>query len=269
MIEDIRTHMLAHGMTPPEGDIAPGRVHRCPGSGKGPTNRSGWCIRLDEDAAVFGDWSTGLKEYVFADGATKRLDPAEIHRRRAQAERERRMAQEYAAERAQAIFSEGKPGSHPYLQAKRINGYTSRVRGFMLVLPIYDFDGRLWSLQFIDDEGQKRFLSGGRKRGCFIPVHGRFGSQRTLICEGFATGASLAESEPDAFVIAAMDAGNLKPVAVETRKRDPRTQLVVCCDHDPVGLDKGKEAARAAHGWIAVPDIPGDDFNDQAIREAE
>ena len=34
-----------------------------------------------------------------------------------------------------------------------------------IIVPAYDVNGKLWTLQFIDQEGNKRFLSGGKKKG--------------------------------------------------------------------------------------------------------
>lgn len=59
----------------------------------------------------------------------------------------------------------------------------------LLVIPLYDMDGELWSVQLINGEGKKKFLPGGRVAGCFYPMGKSNGT--TVICEGFATGASI------------------------------------------------------------------------------
>ena len=50
---------------------------------------------------------------------------------------------------------------------------------------------------------------------------------RLIICEGWATGCTLAEDKSDALVLAAIDAGNLKPVAIAARCRWPLEELVI------------------------------------------
>ncbi|MDD2801875.1 MAG: hypothetical protein PHE96_10485, partial [Methylococcales bacterium] len=60
----------------------------------------------------------------------------------------------------------------------------------------------------------KRFLSGGQKKGCYFCLGYR--TDKILICEGFATAASLFEST-GLLTVVAFDAGNLKEVAINIR----------------------------------------------------
>jgi len=178
--------------------------------------------------------------------------------------REDAARQQGAADRARTLWRSARLADHghPYLQAKRITAGHARQLGPRLVPPIVDLDGRMHSLQFVDAGGGKRMLRGGRKRGCAIPVSGRRGADRILVCEGWATGMSLASMEPQALVLAAVDAGNLQPVAVECRNRWPDSEIVVCGDNDEVGRRKAREAALAARALVAIPEGPGTDWND-------
>jgi len=142
------------------------------------------------------------------------------------------------------------------------------------MLPVTTFEGSISSLQFIAPDGRKRLLSGGRKRGCFIAVAGdEDQAQRVIICEGWATGCTLAKEEPSALILAAIDAGNLKPVAVAARSRWPTAELVIAGDDDRLtpgnpGASKARAAAIAADALLALPQRPADapehltDFND-------
>jgi putative DNA primase/helicase len=135
---------------------------------------------------------------------------------------------------------------HPSLSRKRRQPHAARRSGKALFLPIVDLDGGMHSLQVITPAGQQTLLAGGRIAGNLIPVANRMpGAARVLICEGFATGCTLAEIEPDATVLAAIDAGNLERVAVEARRPWPNAELVVCADADPVGLRKGRAPRHA------------------------
>ena len=146
-----------------------------------------------------------------------------------------------------------------------------------MTLPVVDFTSTLTSLQFIDADGGKRLLSGGRKRGCFIPVAGdKENPSRVIICEGWATGCTLAEDEPAALVLAAIDAGNLEPVATSTRRRWPAAELVIAGDDDRLttgnpGATKAKAAAIASAALWALRQWPENapdhltDFNDLAV----
>ncbi|MBL4558296.1 MAG: toprim domain-containing protein [Rhodobacteraceae bacterium] len=85
-----------------------------------------------------------------------------------------------------------------------------------------------------------------------------------LICEGWATGASLHIATGHT-VIAAMDAGNLMPVAEALRARFPEADLVLVADNDEKpdrdgnpGVEAARKVALAVDGRLAVPDSPGD-----------
>jgi hypothetical protein len=151
---------------------------------------------------------------------------------------------------------------------KQIEPNIARQKGGSLVLPIVGFDKKLKSLQFIKPDGSKLLLAGGQKRGCVIPIQQQPATHRILICEGFATGVSLAEMEPESIVLAAIDAGNLKTVAAATRELWPAAQIVICADADEIGLAKAKAAALSVGALLAVPEFPpnaiGSDFNDLA-----
>ena len=273
------------GLEPPD-DIVPGKLYRFPGVGKRKNNTAGWCKLFDDGrGGCFGDWSSGFSE----NWQERRRKPlscrgrAALLRRiaeaRAQSEADRRARQAEAAGRASAIWNGTvpAPGNHPYLTRKAVGPYGARLHKGALVLPVMDFAGKLTSLQFIDSCGGKLLLSDGRKRGCVIPVAGdRKEPFRVIVCEGWATGCTLAEAEPAALVLAAIDAGNLEPAAVAARHKWPSVKIVVAGDDDRLtagnpGATKARAAAIAANALLALPQWPEDapdsltDFNDLAV----
>ncbi|MEW8014888.1 MAG: DUF3987 domain-containing protein [Candidatus Sedimenticola endophacoides] len=267
-LSNFRDAIRAAGLEPPDG-IEPGKLHRFPGNGKRPSNRAGWCLLFDDGlGGSFGDWSSGLSETWQAkrDKTYSRAERSAFTRRveeaKRQAEVERSARQADAAKRAIAIWNEATPtpGNHPYLILKRIQPHGARIHKGALTLPVTDFTGRLTSLQFIAADGGKLLLSGGRKRGCFIPVAGDMANPaRVILCEGWATGCALAEDEPTALVLAAIDAGNLEPVALAARRRWPATELVIAGDDDRLtagnpGATKAKTAAIASGALLAPPE---------------
>jgi putative DNA primase/helicase len=144
-------------------------------------------------------------------------------------------------------------------------------------LPLTDLQSkRITSLQYIWPDGTKRLLPGGKKRACVIYVAGDIAhASQILFAEGWATGATLSDLDPDAAVFSAIDAGNLHPVATEARRVWPDKELVICADADPIGEAKARHAAIAAGALIAVPEFPegikGSDWNDYVaagLREA-
>lgn len=190
---------------------------------------------------------------------------------RARLEQERHLA---AAERALRIWNAARPAEpeHGYLHRKRVEPHGARQWNGLLCLPVVDFERALWSLQFIEADGSKRVLKGGRKARNHIPVQEPAEPARLLLCEGWATGATLAEAEPEALVLAAIDAGNLEAVAVGAHDRWPELTMVVCGDRDPAGAEAANRAARAAGAMMALPEFPpgttGSDFNDLAAALA-
>jgi len=177
-----------------------------------------------------------------------------------------------AAARAARIWASASsaPADHPYLITKQVAPLALRMdaRGQLLV-PLQDIDGHLHSLETIAPDGAKRFLAGGAKRGHFAvigadPAPLPEPTGPILICEGWGTGASLHMATGHT-VIAAIDAGNLLPVAEALRARLPADDLVIVADNDlkpdrdtNPGVLAARKAALAVDARIAVPVAPGD-----------
>jgi putative DNA primase/helicase len=195
----------------------------------------------------------------------------QIEAARQQRQIEQQQRHDDAANKARHIWSNAKTvteqNQHPYLVNKRIEPHGLRLHSGALVVPIYSEDRRLVNLQLINPDGEKRFLYGGRKKGCFAVI-GKAG-QVIQICEGYATAASLHESTGH-FTVVALDAGNLEAVAVIIRKLYPASQIIICGDNDESGV--GQRAARAAAlavaGRYLIPEAIGQDWNDALTMEA-
>lgn len=281
MTSSLREAISDAGLEAPD-HIEPGRFIRFPSAGKPRSNRSAWCLLFnDGEGGVFGDWATGFSGRWQAE-ITQPLTASERRERRRRirassqkAEADQRQQHAAAAERARRILTLSGPATsdHPYLQRKHVQPHLTRVYRGLLVLPIETVRGQLTSLQFIADNGDKRMLTGGRKNGCCVWVTRQDMPRRVLITEGWATGATLAQHYTNAAVIAALDAGNLKKVAVAVRNRWRSTQIIVAGDDDRakpenVGRKAANEAALAVNGVVMLPDwpdgAPGNltDFND-------
>lgn len=280
-----RDAIYAAGLEPPN-LIEPGKLHRFPGMRKSSSNRAGWCLLFgDEHGGCFGDWSNGFSSHWFLkNGSALSSEELADRSRKVEAARHNiRLLQlanhEDAANRARKIWekSSNATAEHSYLLSKRINPNSARVYKGQLVLPVSDIDGMITSLQFISSDGKKNLLRGGRKRGSFIVVSGdEEHAKRVIICEGWATGCTLAVHEPDALVLAAIDAGNLETVAISARLRWPSVEIVIAGDDDRLttgnpGASKAKAAAIASGALLALPQWPGNapehltDFNDLAV----
>ncbi len=269
--------MTRAGIAPhdPADIVADGRLCRYRVDGDRPGTRNGWCVlHLDGiPAGVYGSWRAGFSSTWSARSRTD-MTPAERAdlARRIEAARAERDADQHrrhadAASRAADLWAESRPADprHPYLARKRVQPHGARQLGPRLVLPVTTMSGVLASLQFIAADGGKMLLSGGRKRGCCISVADPPEPWRVLICEGWATGTSLAEADPGARVLAAVDAGNLLPVALAARDRWPDIDIVLAGDADPVGRRYAHAAAQAVGGRVLIPAVDGTDWNDVAV----
>ena len=164
-----------------------------------------------------------------------------------------------AARRAQEIWEEQSApegGTHAYLQRKGLNGAYGTRRTISdepaLLVPMRDIAGMLCNLQFISPDGEKRFMRDGRVSGCYYALSEPADAARIIICEGFATGASLAECFSGA-VIVAFNAGNLKPVADALRIVFPTMPMVIAADWDtPTDGDGGTGYKAACAAAIAI-----------------
>jgi putative DNA primase/helicase len=151
---------------------------------------------------------------------------------------------------------------HPYLTRKGIQSHGAKVyRGSLTiggmncngaVMLAIKSRGEITSLQFINADGEKRFLPGGEKGGYLI---GKIENGKPVcIAEGFATGASIHEATGYPVVVA-FDAGNLRKLAESLRANKPDAVIVICADMDEnnVGQRKASEAAIAVNGLVAFP----------------
>ena len=170
---------------------------------------------------------------------------------------------------------------HPYLQKKQIGADGMKmIEGKQtLMVPMQDIKGHIWSMQFIDEEGNKRFMKEGRKQGLFHKFGDPDQDKQLYIAEGVATAATIhhATGKP---VLAAFDSGNLLPVAEAVRRQYPDTAIVIAADNDHnhafgknIGMLKAKEAAKAVAAAIVVPKFTDaekekglTDFNDLAVE---
>jgi uncharacterized protein (DUF927 family)/phage/plasmid primase-like uncharacterized protein len=276
-----REAMTGGGLIPSREIIADGRLHRCKVSGGKPGNCDGAYILFPGDfpAGGFQNWRDGRGWQNWQ--PNRPLSPREreeLRNRQAQmkAAREQDEARRHDEARAKALrcWDAAKPANpgHDYLTRKAIAAYGIRQSRDRLIVPLRDMAGVLHSLQFIGTDGTKRFLTGGRKQGCFHLI-GAVG-ETLLIAEGFATAASL-HAATGLPVAVAFDCGNLTPVATALRAAYPAARLILCADDDHTtegnpGMTHARAAAAKVGAAVIAPDF-GDarpdganDFNDMA-----
>jgi putative DNA primase/helicase len=246
--------------TEPDRIAGDGTLTRFNVEGDRPGTRNGWAVLhlAPVPAGAFGNWRIGASgTWRSGSGRASRGERARLDRAvadaRAEQHRARQAAQDAARARAGELWAKGTPvdSAHAYLLRKGVTPSGVRQLGELLMVPMRDAEGVLWSVQFIGPDGQKRFLKSGRKLGLYFSLGGPV-LGHMAIAEGLATAASIhaATGWPTA---CAFDAGNLEPVAVALRAKYPTTDMVVAADGDAVGIAKATAAALRIDGRVALP----------------
>jgi len=280
ILESFQDALTLAGITITEQLHADGNIHRARIEGHRPGTRNlAYVIYAsDRPAGWFKDYKGGIESRWSFDRAgcepitSAMLQQIEADRQERQIEQQERQAN--AADKAIAIWRKARPvtqqSEHTYLVRKSIQPYGIRLSREALVIPIFNADQQLINLQFIQPDGIKRFLSGGKKKGCYSVIGKHEDNQPIVICEGWATGASLHEHTGH-MVIVALDAGNLEPVAKAVRIVSPTESIIIAGDNDPsgVGQNAARAAALAAGGKYLLPAMVGQDWNDLLTAEVE
>jgi putative DNA primase/helicase len=197
---------------------------------------------------------------------------AEIERAKEQARLAQEVEQTKAAKRAQTMWDgAAECNIHPYLEAKGVPSHGLKQYKGSLVIPVYNIHGAVQTLQFINEEGKKIFLRGGKKKAGFFPVGIDLLAEATVInyAEGYATAASYYADHQQP-VIVSFDAGNLAPVAEAIHAVYPQAKHVFIADFDEsrTGEQKAIQAAQVikqagGHAEVLMPEQLGD-YNDHA-----
>lgn len=256
-----------------------GNLVRC-GTVKRPHGTDGaYAVHLDKTPLVWlCNWHDGgipQTVYLYEKNQLDALTEAERKAlreciRQEKEENARRLAERRreAAEKAKRIFQ---PLPHAgeenaYMRRKGVSprGDMRQVSDGRLVLPVLNAAGDVVSLQFIDGEGNKLFLPGGEKNGCYFPIPARDGGKDgpLLIGEGVATVLSACMATGMAGLVA-FDCGNLKGVAELARRKYPEREIILLADNDVdtkrpdgtpwnPGVEAATKAAQAVGGKLAV-----------------
>lgn len=236
------------------GRITSGEVIRfdCVGERKG--RKNGWAkLYLDSrPAGAFGNWKLGISRR-WSSGTTNELTAderralqAEWQEQKRQREELRREAHEVAQQDALGIWQSSPLASavHPYLRAKKIAATGLRQHGDTLLVPMFDDEGRLWNLQRIKPDGEKRFLFGGRIDGLFCIIGSFAEACEAAIGEGYATMASIHRAAAIPCIVA-FNTSNLPKVARLWADLRPDLSFIIAADDDEATAAKGVEEGRA------------------------
>ena len=274
--------------------IADGQIHRCDAS-----NKEGWrgkndgvyVLHMDGvPAGGFRNYTLGGQWQKWCAKLTRPLTEAEkreisVRVEAAQEEHHVGLAEKHkrAQQKAIRLWHASREASvdHPYLLDKGLTEATGlrELYNGRLLVPLYNEEKKLQSLQYIYSDGGKIFLKGGKVGGCHYwvatPKEAAADTSTICICEGWATGESIYQATNYPVVIA-FNSNNLRPVGEWMRKEYPDHRIVICADDDwktegNPGNTAAWEAARAVNGLVASPRFKeadrkesDTDFNDMA-----
>ena len=178
--------------------------------------------------------------------------------------------------------------SSKYFERKRIwnSPYCYSLKNGTTLIPFFDINGNLQTCQFIASNGEKRLAKNCPKTGAYHVIRSgnKISSNTILVCEGYATGASLQMMYMDFDVVSCIDCHNLIEVTKNLRNKYPHAHIIICADNDlnnnigNVGLTCGLEARDLYDCDLVFPELPENynpnidrvtisDFNDLANLE--
>jgi len=229
------------------------------------------------------DYRTAVTDHK---SANQRRDQLE-QQRQSQAEEYRQRQDEAEAERRaqfeakyQQLEAAATDGESQYLIAKCLDGVITRcLPDGSILLPLTDASGNVTAAQTISQIGSKKLVAGSAKKGAYHTVNAPEQPQAIILAEGYATALSVSLMRPEALAAAAIDAGNLLPVAKVMRGKYPQAQIIIAADNDHqqdgsanTGITAAESAAFAVAGFVTSPPTDHkadwDDYRQQYGLEA-
>lgn len=270
----ITQRMTEEGFIPPPVIHRDGILHRFSPEGK-PNDDAGWYVIFEDSTVpvgIFGSWKTG-KKHTFKANIGRTLSRSETKTTNAKMEEAkkrydeaRRLRAEAAANNVAEIWAgcEEAPADHPYLTRKGVAPHGIHItKNGRLVIPMFNDEKIMVTLQYISSEGEKRFQKDGVAGGAGWMIGNMDKATKIYLAEGFATAASIHE-ETGRPVGIAFSAGNLPKIAQAIRAKAPEVNIVIVADNDAsgIGLEFAKKAAKLAGCSVIMPPLVGTDAND-------
>jgi putative DNA primase/helicase len=233
-----------------------------------------------ERGATFGDWHYPEDWHTFWINSYNNPTLAKIRERKIELIKimgDQKYERAKAEWRAQTLWTRfyvsHLPQNHPYIIRKQIvPHYARQVRSWLLV-PVFDIDHNLRTLQIIKPDGFKRLWKGTSQKELMIwlsPQLNKFYSGVIRICEGYATGCTIHQVTKSP-VVCAINSTNLERVAILVRRKFVRAEIKICADNDIKNLDNvgvkcGMKAAQITGAKLYYPQCDNNlnisDFND-------
>ena len=152
-------------------------------------NNRYWAKEVGEgDGYIFGDFVSAFSSYVLpGNRSPNKKEWKKIEKARKTFQKEQEIAHRDVAKKAYELWNTIPPATsnHPYLMKKKIDvnhNSSAKINNGQLVIPLTDTFGRLFSLQFIDANGNKRFFPGGKIKGCFYSAGNLADAETIYLC---------------------------------------------------------------------------------------
>ena len=277
----LRNAIIDAGLEAPTEVILDGKIHRFKSGTKGRGghgDKSGWYIAFGDNgipAGKFGCWRMGL-EYSWVANIGRDLSPhqkMQLTRRMEEARQAReaseKLMRDNVSEVVERIWSDSAEATsdHPYLVKKKITAHGARVTGDgRLIVPLFNDDGEMTTLQYITGDGSKLYHTGGKTGGSFWRI-GSNEESHIYIAEGYATAATIYETTGVACYVA-YSASNIPSVAGQLRERHGGSKrIIVVADNDSSGVGKSyADQSSAKFGvHVVLPPLDGMDANDYLL----
>ena len=235
----IQDKMLEFCITPPTEIIYDGEIHRFKNDGD--SSKNSWYVAYDNgkfQSGAFGCWKLDISEKFCSLERThltieqKQQHAKQLIEQKRIAELEKVRQQIYVQKQVNNRFNYATTkdiNAHPYLQTKGVKSHGLRIDSSLLLVPMFNTDGEIASMQTISITGAKLFIKGGRAKGCFFPIGKPDGV--LILCEGYSTGASIHEATGEAVAIC-FSLTNIKEAAKELSAKHSNIRIIIAGDDD-------------------------------------
>ena len=291
LINEMRSHGLLVDYLDTTGNlvrvpVSAGPNHRPDKGGE----RSGYYVynQLDQNfVCVYGNWRTNLENKFTSynpnemSAEQKRILQSKLE----EAQKRREEAKKIQHEQVAVYVKEKFAGAnevieHKYLTDKKIKNYGLKTINGNLLIGVHsiirDNDNgtlvsQIKSLQYIMPDGSKKFAGGGEVKGNVFLIgceaHELPGLETIILCEGYATGASIYEAT--GLPVAVVFSANFCVSACTRLRSITNAKFIIALDNDTTGI--GEKCANEVVSSITnavsrLPSIIGD-FNDLYLEK--
>lgn len=279
---DIISQMRSNGLVSTPLSISyDGAIHRFASDPSKVGDKAGWYVAeivSGVKIVSYGDWRTGANG-VIKGGRYSNLTDHErleldyrIEQMRAEEEKKRKEYQISKAKEAEKVWDKARDASEDFGYIGRkglLSAHGARLSDDgRLMVPMFNAEGDLQSIQYISSDGEKRFYPGAStKNGHWFL--GDMSCHRVFLCEGFATACSIHEAS-GVTTFMAYSADNLPGVAKMLVDRGHEVTIIADNDKSSKGQDCAEKAKAVTGCSVMVIPNRGDpsvtDANDYQQR---